>query len=222
MKNSAEAPTEIRLYIAGANTFNNDVLSHYLEAQTGLPCQSIKYSELPGLLNKIDADSECLVFLDCRSGGAGKQCMLAASGRRDPTRRCKAICFNVYPQCNLEAKALKIGVKGILYNNQCLEHYPRAVKAVLKGELFFPRDILEKYIMADDSPPDLPEGKRADITRRERQVLQLLASGLSNEDISKKLFISPHTVKTHLYNLYKKINVTNRYQATKWLLDHRI
>jgi len=49
----------------------------------------------------------------------------------------------------------------------------------------------------------------------------MLASGMPNRDIAERLCISPHTVKTHIYNLYKKINVTNRYQAVRWLLDHR-
>jgi DNA-binding CsgD family transcriptional regulator len=43
-----------------------------------------------------------------------------------------------------------------------------------------------------------------------------VAIGATNEEIGDKLCISPHTVKTHLYNIFKKINVPNRIQATLW------
>jgi DNA-binding CsgD family transcriptional regulator len=44
----------------------------------------------------------------------------------------------------------------------------------------------------------------------------MVASGATNEQISDRLFLSRHTVKTHVYNIFKKINVTNRLQAALW------
>ena len=54
------------------------------------------------------------------------------------------------------------------------------------------------------------------LTGREKQVLGCIASGYTSQEISDELNISMHTVKTHIYNLYKKINATNRLQATLW------
>ena len=51
------------------------------------------------------------------------------------------------------------------------------------------------------------------LTVREQEVLQLLNRGLSNQDLAKELFLSVNTVKTHLSNLYSKLNVNNRTQA---------
>lgn len=51
------------------------------------------------------------------------------------------------------------------------------------------------------------------LTQREQSVMNYLAQGLTNEDISKKLNISVHTVKAHLESIYEKLNVTNRVQA---------
>jgi len=54
------------------------------------------------------------------------------------------------------------------------------------------------------------------LTPREGQILRMICDGSSNEAIAETLSISRHTVKTHLYNIFKKINVSNRMKAAKW------
>lgn len=58
------------------------------------------------------------------------------------------------------------------------------------------------------------------LTRREREILDLISSGFSNQQIADELFISPHTVKTHLHNIFKKINVKRRLQAALWAAEN--
>jgi DNA-binding NarL/FixJ family response regulator len=61
---------------------------------------------------------------------------------------------------------------------------------------------------------------RGALTPRQREILALVASGLSTPDVAKQLNIAPGTVKTHLTAIYKAIGVHNRVQAARYYLDH--
>ena len=54
------------------------------------------------------------------------------------------------------------------------------------------------------------------LTERQTEILALVVIGATNDEIADRLCISPHTVKTHLYSIFKKINVPNRVQAALW------
>ena len=58
------------------------------------------------------------------------------------------------------------------------------------------------------------------LTRREKQILSLTATGATNTEIANNLNVSMHTVKTHIYNLFKKIDVSNRIQAVNWAKEN--
>jgi DNA-binding NarL/FixJ family response regulator len=122
-------------------------------------------------------------------------------------------------------------------------HDPRAVKAafaagaaayVLKtaraDDLTLAiRQIFERSIfLAKDWPLPDPAGEAASegtswmLTPREREILQLVAEGYSNAQLARMLWVSGETIKFHLSNIYQKIEVTNRTEASRWAHLHGV
>ena len=75
---------------------------------------------------------------------------------------------------------------------------------------------MSKFALHNKWRDSLSNANQTVLTRREMEILSVLKSGAKNEEIATKLFISPHTVKTHLYTIYRKIQVNNRLQAVIW------
>jgi DNA-binding NarL/FixJ family response regulator len=212
-----ESALDPLITIVGENALNNELLANFLNDQTGIACGS---TVLNNFRSAIDPTAECtsLVFLDCTGMDMCDLWSLLNADRQFAGDRRLLVLDHVLSEWQIENQAIHFGVRGILYDRQNLAIYPRVVRAVLDGELWYPRKILEKFLLTDCVPPLMPK-EQSPLTMREREVLALVACGLSNVEIAKKLCISPHTVKTHTYNIYKKINVTSRLRATLWLSE---
>ena len=213
---SQDAASECVLCIIGENTFNNEVLSSFLASQTGMECRCAQLSSLPGVHAEW-ASGKTILFMDCASLGRPKMCEMTITREILQDKRFKVVCFNVDPYGNCETRALRKGVRGLIYRHLMIDLYPRAAKAVINGELWYPRRVLEERFLSSDAPSTALPQISSILTRREFEILKMLGAGIKNQDIAKMLFISPHTVKTHAYNIYKKINVSNRFQAAQWL-----
>src|SRR5262249_54612843 len=67
-----------------------------------------------------------------------------------------------------------------------------------------------------ETAPAEPRLDHPDLTRRELEILRLVAEGLSNSELAKMLWVTEQTVKFHLSNIYRKLNVSNRTEASRW------
>lgn len=129
--------------------------------------------------------------------------------------RAKLIIISRAPSRALQAEWLKKGVAGIVDESEetfGVEKLGRALAAVQAGEVWAPRDLLSQIVQNGHAFPEPAEGTQ--LTPRQKEVLGLLHLGLSNADIGNRLCISEKTVKAHLTNIYRKLGVANRIQAT--------
>jgi DNA-binding NarL/FixJ family response regulator len=124
--------------------------------------------------------------------------------------------FNVDQGQGIEEKAVAGGVKGIFYSQDPLDRFRKGIGAIFKGELWVSREVLTKYVIENRGKDRASGQDDTVLTQREIEILAMISAGAKNEDIADKLCISPNTVKTHIYNIFKKINVPNRLQAALW------
>ncbi len=90
----------------------------------------------------------------------------------------------------------------------------RAIEVVRGSELFFSRRAIAKILKGVTTLPKFIGDKVNVLSVRERQILNLVVQGLTNDDIAEKLYISPETVKTHLKNIRRKLGIRSRRQLT--------
>jgi len=111
-------------------------------------------------------------------------------------------------------EALRAGASGFLLKDAPEEQLLSGIRIVAEGgSLFAPavtRRLIERF--TTDAPREAPPGL-AKLTSRELQVLHLLARGLSNAEIATEIYLSEHTVKTHVAHILNKLGLRNRVQA---------
>lgn len=112
--------------------------------------------------------------------------------------------------------ALRAGAKGFLLKDAAPAEIATAIRAVVAGEAWLDPAVTRRLIDEFAARPEqnIPTpAEMAQLTPREREVLTLLARGLSNADVATQLFISEATVKTHLARVMAKLNVREKSQA---------
>lgn len=116
------------------------------------------------------------------------------------------IFYTAYGDRALLSEALDVGARGFVLKEAPLPDLVRAVERVAAGDAYV--DPVLAGILVSAQSEKIPS-----LTQREREVLRLLADGLSNEEIGKRLFISPETVRTHVRKAMGKLEADTRTQA---------
>ena len=97
----------------------------------------------------------------------------------------------------------------------------KGIKAIFDGELWFPRAVLQTYLMKSRTFNKTFSRSEVSLTDREVEVLKVMATGAKNSEIASSLNLSPHTIKSHIHNLLRKIGASNRAEAA-FLLRGRL
>lgn len=129
------------------------------------------------------------------------------------------IMLNLGHDLDTEELASWPDVKGIFGPKDTVDKVCQGLSAIVKGDNWLPRRLLEQlltYYKVREKSPAAEPSIDVELTRREMQVLKVLKDGGSNMEIADSLFISEHTIKSHLYNIFRKLEVKNRTQATSW------
>lgn len=117
-------------------------------------------------------------------------------------------------------QALSAGAEGYLVKQTAPEDLVSAVEAAAQGEAFLSplisKSVMENYLRHSEDADDLDSLNS--LTRREREVLQLIAEGLTSKQIGKQLFVSQKTIRTHRANMMSKLDIHSTAALTLYAL----
>jgi len=126
------------------------------------------------------------------------------------------IILSMYDDEDYINRCLELGVKGYVVKNESGSELELAIQSVMEGKNYFSNQV-QKVIFRKYSQ-DVSRSKQreeARLTKREIEIIKLIADGLTSQQIADKLFISPRTVETHRANLLKKMEVKNAIELVK-------
>jgi DNA-binding NarL/FixJ family response regulator len=136
------------------------------------------------------------------------------------------VVLTTYADDETIVAALRAGARGYLTKNADRREISQALHGAAAGHTILPPEVTAMLLAGAPSarrsqppaPADLPDG----LTAREAEVLKLLAAGLSNGEIARELFISDHTVKTHINHVFSKTGSRDRAQAIRYAHAHEL
>lgn len=110
--------------------------------------------------------------------------------------------------------AMRAGARGYVLKGADKEEVFTVVRAVARGEAHFGPEVAKRLMSFFSAPrPAATSEAFPELTAREREVLDLIAGGRSNAEITRQLFLSPKTVRNHISNIFTKLRVADRAQA---------
>jgi LuxR family transcriptional regulator of csgAB operon len=205
------------VYIVGPRSLRNELVASCLEQATGVKC--LIGEDLSSVLAKGAADDEVrpgLVLLDCQ----GKELRSILAEFRVHLKQWQrgnhVVLFNVIRDQGIERKWVSEGIRGFFYEPDTLEVFLKGVRAIFNGQLWLSREIMARCILEGEEHADPPRIAGPRLTQRETEILALVAVGAKDGAVAERLCISHHTVRTHVYNIFKKIKVSNRLEAALW------
>jgi DNA-binding NarL/FixJ family response regulator len=165
------------------------------------------YASAEGALKNLEQDAADVFLLDISLTGMSGIDAIDTIKQKRPNAY--IIMLTAYEDPELIFKALSKGASGYLTKNSTTPKKIEAIKEVVKGGGPMSPNIARLVISS------FQKNKNSPLSKRETEILEHIANGKSSSRIASELFIDPETVKTHMKNIYVKLNVNSKADAIK-------
>ncbi len=207
----------IRVAILDDDEEFREVLSKLLNNSEGFKCVAT-YRSCDDAISKIEEDVPDILLLDIEMPGKSGIESLKEIKSAYPT--VEVMMLTVYSDSEKIFQSLRGGAVGYLLKKSPAEKLLEAIREAYEGGAPFSGEVARKVLQyfqatAVQTNPSL-------LSEREKEVLEALIDGHSTKAISEKLFVSTHTVRFHLHNIYVKLHVNSRSEAIAKVLKNKI
>lgn len=207
------------VFIIGSNSFTNNMVADFIGKEGDYSCLS--FSTLQDFKNSYkenDTQADQLVLWDTQAQSLSDLWQTLSQETEFWPEYNKIAVFNAPNNSNVGADLLRHGGHGVFFQRDDPSILIKGINCIFSGDLWVSRKIANGYIIRARDRRRLSENNQ--LTNREKEILSLLPLGGTNEDIAENMNISPHTVRTHLSNIYNKLKVSNRFQAALWATEN--
>lgn len=214
---SAAAPSR-RIVFFARPTLHNSVLSGYIQQQTGISTSIDSNFEWKSKIGHSHAQ-QTLALIEAELIHSSRFYALLNSIHNQDLHINVAF-IGVQPTHHPDRLIAWPRVTGVFYNHASQQQLCKGIDSLFAGEYWLPRNLVTEYLKSHRRRPKEAAPNRVVLTKRESQILHLTATGAGNGEIARDLNLSMHTVKTHIYNLFRKLGVSNRMQAVNWAKEY--
>jgi DNA-binding NarL/FixJ family response regulator len=194
----------MRVVIADDHRLMLDGIRRALEADGGFEIvgETQDGTEVLAIVERTNPE---LVLLDVRMPHVDGLACLDEIHRQYP--EIKVVMLSASTSSELVGTALRRGASAYVSKSVDPTDLPSTLRQAIEGNVFRPTALAME--------PESDDARAVGLTERESAILKALARGLSNDEIAKELWVTQQTVKFHLTNIYRKLSVKNRTQATR-------
>jgi DNA-binding NarL/FixJ family response regulator len=164
-----------------------------------------------------------VALMDIVFKGEGMNGIEATRQIKEASPSTKVVIMTAHDEDRLLVEAVEAGASGFLSKDSAAQDVLAAVKSAAEGEVLIDPGTLTRLLAQVAREREATRDAMNllnDLTEREREILQLLAQGIRNDDIAAKLFISPQTVQTHVRNILGKLRVHSKLEAVAFAVRH--
>jgi DNA-binding NarL/FixJ family response regulator len=215
--NEKQSSSSTNVYVVAENRLLRESLVRLFRKRGDLSMVGeASYSDsTPERIASVQAD---LLLLDCLNPNHKSDDLIC--DLRESVPQIRVVLFGMDEDADIFLQAVRLGVNGYVLKSASASELFDAVRSVAQGEAVCPAKFCKVLFQAIASEANQQAaiaeqraGMRFELTQRQRQLMSLVAMGLSNKEIAANLNLSEFTVKNHIYRVMKQVDAQNRHEA---------
>jgi DNA-binding NarL/FixJ family response regulator len=209
--------TKIRILLIEDNRLLREGISALLKKQTDM-CVVSTVGNGENILDLIDKQKPNIVLLDL--GLRNQNSLSIVKLVKKNFKEIKIIVMDLIPLQADVFEFVQAGVAGFMLKDISVAEFLKTIRLVYKGSQVLPQNLtgslfsqIVEHAINGTKTTSLEDSVR--MTKRERQVIELISDGFTNKEIAQKLHLSTYTVKSHVHNILEKLSLSTRVQIAK-------